>query len=430
MMKDSKIGMIPIDWVVKNLGSNTELIKDGTHASHQNVNNGIPLLSAKDIKNGRIQIPDDSRKISQEDFDTIHKNFKLKNSDILLTVVGTIGRVAILNDYSNNFTFQRSVSYIRLKDGQNPNFYVQYFQSNSFLRQLKLRANASAQAGVYLGELGKIPIPIPPKQEQQKIAEILSTVDAKIEVIDLQIKETEQLKKGMMQRLLTKGIGHTEFKDSKLGKIPKSWEVKMLSEFTDEVTDYVAAGSFAALRENVNVFSEPNYAIYVRLTDLRKGLGHLEQKYVDKESYEFLSKSNLYGREVLFANIGANVGEVWMMPEIAHQATIAPNMIIIRANNKNIVPEYLHSYFCSSIGLRQIDKIIAGSGHPKINKTELRKLLAILPPISEQQKISDILNSFDKKRQVLTEKKTQYSELKKGLMQQLLTGKIRVKLDY
>jgi type I restriction enzyme S subunit len=215
-----------------------------------------------------------------------------------------------------------------------------------------------------------------------------------------------------------------EYKESPLGKIPKNWKVSQLSECTDEVTDYVAAGSFAALKDNIKVFGEPNYAIYVRLTDLRKGLGHSEQKYVDKRSYEFLTKSNLYGREILFANIGANVGEVLMMPEMKAKATIAPNMIVIRANNRNVVPEYLHSYFRSPIGLRQIDKIIAGSGHPKINKTELRQLLTILPSLPEQQKIAEILSTVDDKIEVIDQQIIETQALKKGLMQRLLTSGI------
>lgn len=308
--------------------------------------------------------------------------------------------------------------------------YMYYLLSSDVIKnQFKSKAAGSTVQNLNIKLVSTVKALVPSFKEQQKIAEILSTVDAKIEVIVQQIRETQELKKGLMQRLLTKGIGHTEFKDSPLGNIPKSWEVKIMSELTDEVTDYVAAGSFASLRENVNVFSKPNHAIYVRLTDLRKGLGHGEQKYVDKDSYTFLSKSNLFGREILFANIGANVGEVWMMPVIEKEATVAPNMIVIRANNENVVPEYLHAYLCSSIGLRQIDKIIAGSGHPKINKTELRRLSAILPPLPEQKQIADILNSVDEKIEVLTEKKTTYKELKKGLMQKLLTGKVRVKLN-
>ena len=94
-------------------------------------------------------------------------------------------------------------------------------------------ANKNAQPVISGGKIYPLTIPYPPLPEQQKIAEILSTVDAKIEIIDQQISETSELKKGLMQRLLTKGIGHTKFKDSVLGEIPESWEVKKLSEVSN-----------------------------------------------------------------------------------------------------------------------------------------------------------------------------------------------------
>ena len=201
--KDTKIGRIPKDWEVVKLGNTTLKIKDGTHGTHKDFDGGLPLLSAKDIRNGIVNIPSDCRKISIQDYESIHRNFQLLDEDILLTVVGTIGRVAILKNYNSNFTFQRSVAYIRLSGDTNPAFYVQYFLSKEFTKQLLMRANASAQAGVYLGELSKIPIPIPSLQEQQKIADILSEADAKIEKEQTQKGQLEALKKGLMQQLLT-----------------------------------------------------------------------------------------------------------------------------------------------------------------------------------------------------------------------------------
>jgi len=201
--KDTKIGRMPKGWEVVRLGNTTLKIKDGTHGTHKDFDGGLPLLSAKDIRNGIVNIPSDCRKISIQDYESIHRNFQLLDEDILLTVVGTIGRVAILKNYNSNFTFQRSVAYIRLSGDTNPAFYVQYFLSKEFTKQLLMRANASAQAGVYLGELSKIPIPIPSLQEQQKIATILSEADAKIEKEQTQKAQLEALKKGLMQQLLT-----------------------------------------------------------------------------------------------------------------------------------------------------------------------------------------------------------------------------------
>ena len=117
------------------------------------------------------------------------------------------------------------------------------------------------------------------------------------------------------------------YKQTELGLIPKDWgEPKSLNEVLSEMTDFVAAGSFESLRENVSVYDSDNYAFYVRLVDIRAGIGHLKQKFVDKISYDFLKRSNLFGDEILIANIGANVGEVFLMPKVNRPATIAPNM--------------------------------------------------------------------------------------------------------
>ncbi len=159
------------DWQREKLHYLSELIKDGTHGTHKDVKNGIFLLSAKDIKDGKIQIQKDCRKISFNDFGKIHKNYILQNKDLLLTIVGTIGEVGMVENYNRNYTFQRSVAIIRLqKQKLNPKYGLQYFKTNIFQTFLKNKTNSSAQAGVYLGELSKIDMSFPSLEEQKKIA--------------------------------------------------------------------------------------------------------------------------------------------------------------------------------------------------------------------------------------------------------------------
>jgi type I restriction enzyme S subunit len=201
--KESEIGRIPTGWEVVKLKTLSTLIKDGTHGTHKEDPHGIPLLSAKDINNGKITFDNTPRLISIEDFNTIHKNYVLKDKDILITVVGTLGRVAIVKNYSNNYTFQRSVAIIRLKENCHIQFYFQVFNSLNFQQQLILKSNASAQAGVYLGELEKLNVPLPPLEEQKQITEILSTTDEKLETLRAKKEAFETLKKGLMQKLLS-----------------------------------------------------------------------------------------------------------------------------------------------------------------------------------------------------------------------------------
>ena len=177
------------EYKYRNLSDISTLIKDGTHGTHENYENGIPLLSAKDINNNKINIPENCRKISVDDYNKIYKNYLLKKDDILLTIVGSIGRTAL---YKNEkVAFQRSVATIRIDDNNNSNYIRQYIESPMIINQLNNMTNSSAQGGVYLSSLSKLNFDIPRKEEQLKIANFLSLLDKKIE---LQSKKIEGLK--------------------------------------------------------------------------------------------------------------------------------------------------------------------------------------------------------------------------------------------
>ena len=153
------------------------LLKDGTHGTHQDAEEGPYLLSAKNIKNGQIIIDDSSdRKISEDEFNQIHTKFTLENGDILLTIVGSIGESAILES-AGKFTFQRSVAFLRPSEEMTSRFLKTEIESVQFQKELNDRKSQSAQPGVYLGDLSKIPIYITSKEEQKKIGKYFSHLD-------------------------------------------------------------------------------------------------------------------------------------------------------------------------------------------------------------------------------------------------------------
>ena len=205
LYKDSELGKIPKDWEVGSIGKLTELIKDGSHGTHKDVSNGIPLLSAKDINDGRLSIPEDARQISEIDFNQIHKNYKIETNDILITLVGTIGRVAMIKDVSLRYTFQRSVGILRFyKHVVTPIYGFQFLSTEVFYRNLVRSMNASAQGGVYLGELGKLRIPFPNMiKEQKEISYRLSKIDSLISLESKDLLKHQKIKSGLMQDLLT-----------------------------------------------------------------------------------------------------------------------------------------------------------------------------------------------------------------------------------
>jgi len=199
--KPSELGDIPDEWNCVELKKVTFFIKDGTHGTHKDVNDGIPLLSAKDIKNGNLVIPDDCRRISKSDYNQIHQNYEILENDVLMSIVGTIGEVAIVKTMKI-FTLQRSVAIFRFKELY-PKFAYYSLTNEQFYNQLLANINASAQGGIYLGALSNCKIKYPRSEiEQQRIAQILSSQDEKIEDIKNKLIKLKSLKASLMQDLL------------------------------------------------------------------------------------------------------------------------------------------------------------------------------------------------------------------------------------
>lgn len=188
-----------------NLEEICDFIRDGSHGSHKDVSDGIPLLSAKDIVDGQILIPSNCRRVSQDDFDKIHKKYKIEVGDVLLTIVGTIGRVSVVKEYADSFTLQRSVCIIRLKENIDISFYKHIFSSRYFQNELLKRVNQSAQPGIYLGKLAMIPVPKPNKTLQEKLGKYFDILERNINLRKDKVKNLKIQKLGVIELALSGG---------------------------------------------------------------------------------------------------------------------------------------------------------------------------------------------------------------------------------
>lgn len=201
--KKTEFGEIPIKWSIENLGNVLTLLKDGTHNPPKAQDKGIPMLSAENIFNHRVNFGIREKFISLEDYNNMHKKYEIETNDILLTIVGTIGRTAIV-DKGCKFTVQRSVAILRANESILVSKFLEYLLNTDMIRkQLKLRSNASAQAGIYLGELGKVRLLIPSIEEQISIIKILENIDEKLKCEEKGLEKLELMKRGLMQQLLT-----------------------------------------------------------------------------------------------------------------------------------------------------------------------------------------------------------------------------------
>ena len=405
------------EWKHLNFKSITTMIKDGTHGSYNDLSEGIPLLSAKDIDNGKVIIPDDCRRISLSDYNDIYKNYSLKINDILLTIVGTIGRVALVSDITNKYAFQRSVGILRANEYNNPQFILYLLQTDFIKKQFYSKVNQSAQGGIYLDTLGKIDFKIPTLPEQEKIASFLTLIDKKIEKQKELVELLKKYKRGLLSQIFSQKL---RFKDKNWNNYP-DWEEKTLNNIFDTVTDFVAAGSFADLRKNVQYNEKPDFAQLVRTIDLKNNFKNKDFVFISESAYNYLWRVNLNEDALILPNIGANIGEVYYICSFKlpyKNNVLGPNAILLKSSNNNLY--YLYSRCLTDNFRKQLFLQVGASGQPKFNKTDLKKIkIKISINIDEQNKISEFLSKFDEK--ILQEERIldKLQNYKKGLLQQM-----------
>ena len=224
-----------------------------------------------------------------------------------------------------------------------------------------------------------------------------------------------------MQRLLTRGIGHTKFKDSLLGEIPESWEVVKLDNLVTKV------GSGITPKGGQETYLETGI-IFIRSQNVLIGKLNLSDvAYISTEQHEKMAGSKIKVGDVLLNITGASIGRSCIVPSNIIDGNVNQHVCIIRTKeilNSNFLCQLLNSFH----GQNQIEKFQAGGNREGLNFQQIRSFEIPFPPIQEQTMIADMFTTVDEKLDVLQEKKTKYEELKKGLMQNLLTGKMRVVL--
>jgi len=180
------------------------------------------------------------------------------------------------------------------------------------------------------------------------------------------------------------GTEKREISDEIPFEIPANWSWCRIDNYVKLVTDFVASGSFASLRENVKYYKTPNYAILVKAQDFQNEFKK-DLTYTDKQGYDFLSGSNLFGGELILSNVGS-IGKVFIVPKLDVRMSLAPNSIMVKPIYENQI-KWLYFLFNSEFGVQLLYSISSATAIRKFNKTSFKKLIIPIPPICEQQRI-------------------------------------------
>ena len=291
---------------------------------------------------------------------------------------------------------------------------IQNLSVSDYLSQSIFLPNLSEQAAIV-------------KYLNRKCSEISNVIETQEKIINY----LKELQHNIITEATIHGVyGKREMTQSKvnwIGYYPANWEFKKFNYVCSLITDFVASGSFADLRENVHYLTEPDYAMLVRTVDLSEKGKEDSKVYISKESYDFLRNSNLYGGEVILPNVGS-VGSVYMMPyNLYPHMSLAPNAIMFRTKYNN---KFYYYFFKGFVGNKILTDLAQATTLAKFNKTDLRAVKVFVPPIEEQNTIVAYLDEkcepIDKAIDNVQHQIDTLKEYKQSLITEVITGKRKV----
>ena len=428
---------IPTEWEYTKLSNLAEKKNDivaGPFGSNLKVSDykssGVPIIRLQNIERNRF-IDKNIQYISKEKAEELSYH-SYQPKDIILAKLGDpIGKTCRVPETFPAGIVVADVVRIRTSPKKADTKYVEYIlNSNLCEKQHNKERIGTTRPRVNLEQIRDLRFPCPPLKEQQKIASILSNVDSLINQTQKEIEQTQRLKKGLMQKLLTKGIGHIKLKKVNFGgqidaQIPEEWDVVTIEEISVDGTQNGLAISISDYGKGIPIVGMTKfYASEILSLDNMNEVSISEK---DKENFSLRSFDLLFGRRSMDGKATGGAGKCVIIPELK-SAIVFESSIIRMSVKKGINPFFIYQLLKSQFGKQLMIRIIRVSAVSGISSGDLRKIKVPIPPKQEQDEIVEILDNFDSQIQRQQQYKSKLEILKKGLMQKLLTGQIRVKV--
>ena len=426
--KETELGPLPEEWEVVRVGEVVDIDRGISWRKFEegNKDNGRLIISIPNIKDGYIDFNSKYNRYLNLN-KHIPKNKQIQLNDILF--VGSSGSIENVgrNVFIENLPFEgigfaSFVFRARVKiNSIIPKFL--YFMANSHWFNYKeyVRRSADGKYNIQLTEFKSIKIPLPPLEEQKAIAGILSTVQSAIEKTEKVINALKNLKKSMMKHLFTYGpvaeeeAEKVELKETEIGLIPKHWEVVRLGEVVE-----IKSGGTPS--RNVKEYWENGTIPWIKSEKCQDCFIYEPSEYITEEGLKNSSAKIFKPHTVLIAMVGATAGKTgYLMIEACTNQNVAG--LIQKIENLNS----LYLFYC--LQYRYSDFVKEKKGDYKIANLSFIKAFPIpLPPLEEQQKIAQILQSIDQRIEKEEKYKNALQNLSKSLLHNLMTGKIRVRV--
>lgn len=407
--KQTEVGVIPMDWEITTIG------------------NFAPLQRGFDLPTTKVEAGD-YPVVYSNGIVRNHKTFQVKGAGIVTGRSGTIGKVHYIE---NDFWPHNTTLWVTSFGDAHVKFVYYLFKYIGFERF----KSGSGVPTLNRNDAHSFKITVPTKVDEQiAIATALSDVDNLIQSLEKLIAKKGAIKTGTMQQLLTGKTRLPEFatrddgskkelKQTELGRIPEDWEVTSIKDITRNIIDYrgVTPRKLGMQWGNGNIVA--------------LSAGNVKRGYIDFESECYLGSEALYNRwmtsgdtekdDVVFT-LEAPLGNVALIPN-NQKYIMSQRTILLQLNRYKYEPKLIYQIFLSQSFMNYISSSATGSTAKGIKRKTFERLKLIIPvKLEEQTAIATILSDIDTEIQALKQRLEKTKDIKQGMMQQLLTGKVRL----
>lgn len=367
-------------WEIKKLGDICSKLTDGSHNPPKGIEHSdYVMLSSQNVFNDNIVL-NEVRYLQEDDFLQEDRRTSVREGDVLLTIVGTVGRCAVFTG-NMNVTLQRSVAVLRPQECVLPRYLMHCLIAKN--ASLNENAHGIAQKGIYLRQLSQVMLPVPPLSEQERIVAELDCLSSIIEKQKQQLKEYDTLAQSIFYDMFGDPITNE-----------KGWETAPLKESVFEMF----LGPFgSALKTECYVEKDDSFCmVYEQKHAIKKTL-NLEKHYINREKFDELKRFEVHAGDFIMSCRGT-IGEIFQLPDNAPLGIIHSSLMKIRIKEDR----YSHIFFTRLLSSVVKNENTNGNCvQMAITAKELGARKSILPPLDLQQQFTEKIEAIEKQKAIL-----------------------------
>ncbi|MGO8987391.1 MAG: restriction endonuclease subunit S [bacterium] len=421
--KNTPIGKIPVDWEIKKIidlaSSEKYSYTGGPFGSDLKedsyTDSGVRVIQLQNIGDGKFL--DEYKIFTSEEKATQLKNCNIYPGDIIIAkMADPVARACIIPNTDTRYLMASDGIRLSVDKEKHDTKFVLFAINSPFFRDIaEKHSTGTTRLHIGLTELRNLLIAIPPIKEQKRIAEILSTLDEAIEKTDQIIEKTKEVKKGLMQKLLARGIGHKNFRKTDIGEIPVGWKVIPLNNVLIKTA-------------TKDPRIKPNHQFkYVDISGISNEFSKItDYQILDGKDAPSRARKEIKYNDIIYATVRPYLKRIAIVPKELDSEICSTGFCVVRCDAKLSHYKFIFYILHTDLITERLTDLQRGSNYPAITDKDLHNQFVPLPALAEQKQIADILSSVDEEIKKEARHKEQLGSLKKGLVQVLLTGQIRV----